>query len=129
MANSKRKSANSKQKQWLFDITEYIQDNGFYDLYGERELGCLDFDRHHVLGKTAKQDKIPIGYWFIIPVPRFLHDVHSNHTDNVTHFKHRFTNRFGYQRQIFERLCFMMKEQGYEIPPKDVCDAIKRTRS
>lgn len=126
MANSK--SANKAQKQWMSDITEFIQENGFYCLYNEH-LGHFDFERHHVLGKTAKQDKVPIGHWFIIPVPRFLHDVNSNHTDNVTHFKHRFTNRFGYQRQIFERLCFLMKESGCQIPPQDVCDAIKRTRA
>jgi len=120
------KQANSKQKQWRKDITEFIQENGFYDLYGEY-FNEYNFDRHHVLGKAARHNKIDIGHWFIIPVPKELHDVHSNNNNNVTHFKHNFTKKYGYQRAIFKNLCDMMLEFGYEIPPKNVCDAIQMT--
>lgn len=122
------KQATKEQKQWMDDITEFIQEMGFLQLYCE-EFDNYDFDRHHVLGKTAKQDKVPIGHWFIIPVPKHLHDVHSNDPNNVTHFKHNFTKIYGYQREIFKRLSLMMWESGYAIPPDDVMYAIERTRA
>ena len=113
-------------KKWLDNLTLYIQEVGFLGLYGE-EFRHYEFQRHHVLGKTAKHNKVAIGLFFVIPVPTHLHDVSSNHPDNVTHFKKRFTQRFGPQREIFKKLCDGMKEWGFDIPPADVIEAIMDT--
>ena len=119
------KPANAAQKQWMKDITEWTYDN-LHTLYGIEYLNS-NFQRHHVLGRSAKQDKVAIGHWFVIPVPFELHDVSSNHTDNVTHRKKSFVNRFGNQRDLFLTMVESMRDYGYELPPHDVCEAIRGT--
>ena len=119
------KPANAAQKQWMKDITEWTYDN-LHTLYGNEYLNS-NFQRHHVLGRSAKQDKVAIGHWFVIPVPFELHDVSSNHTDNVTHRKKSFVNRFGNQRDLFLTMVESMRDYGYELPPHDVCEAIRGT--
>ena len=97
--------------------------------------GRKDFQLHHVLGRSAKHNKVAIGHWFIIPVPVELHDVGSNHPDNVTHFKKRFTERFGDQRGIVQILYSCMdkwndfEHNNYSIPPAEVYNAIMDTNA
>ena len=121
------KPANAAQKQWMKDITEWsICNLGL--LYGNEYDGAI-IQRHHVLGRTARHNKIHIGHWFVNPVPFELHDVDSNHPLNVTHHKHCFTDTYGSQRGIFEIMCNSMESQGYEIPPDDAYYAILDTRA
>ena len=117
---------NAAQVQWMKDIAEFIQDNGLDILYPGYE-GRTDFQLHHVLGRSAKHNKIAIGHWFIIPVPIELHDVGSNHPDNVTHFKRNFTERFGSQSELFKELIGGMFECGYKTPNDEVYHAIMDT--
>ena len=116
------KQANAAQKKWMSDITEWAQDN-MHILYGEKWSGC-EIQRHHVLGRSAKHNKVGIGHWFIIPVPFVLHDVSSNHHENVTHRKKAFIKRFGTQASIFQVMVSAMKMDGYEVPSVDVYNAI-----
>ena len=120
------KQANAAQKKWMNDITEWASDNIHMLYTGGYAQDCI-FQRHHVLGRSAKHNKIAIGHWFIIPVPFDLHDISSNHFLNVTHHKHAFTDRFGNQRDLFLEMVEEMRDDGYELPPFDVCEAIRQT--
>jgi hypothetical protein len=119
------KQANAAQKQWMNDITEWAEHN-IQVLYGG-EWSNKPIQRHHVLGRSAKHNKIEIGHWFILPVPFELHDVSSNHPLNVTHNKKAFVKRFGNQRDLFLQMVEEMRDDGYELPPYDACEAIRGT--
>ena len=124
MAN---KPANAKQKKWMADIVEWsICNIGL--LYGDEYYNAIP-QLHHVLGRSAKNNKVAIGHWFILPVPFELHDVSSDHHFNVTHCKNNFTNQYGMQRDLFLKVVESMRDQGYELPPFDVCEAIRKTNA
>lgn len=121
MAN---KPANAKQKKWMAAIVDWsICNIGL--LYGDEYDGAIP-QLHHVLGRSAKHDKIAIGHEFILPVPFELHDVSSNHPDNVTHCKKAFIKRFGNQRDLFLTMVESMRDQGYELPLANACESIRR---
>lgn len=119
------KQANATQKQWMDDITEWASDN-ISLLYG-LEWANKPIQRHHVVGRSAKHNKTPIGHEFILPVPFELHDVSSNHQLNVTHRKKAFTNHFGMQRDLFLLMLESMRNLGYELPSAEACEAIRGT--
>jgi len=121
------KQANAKQKQWMKDITEWAEDN-IQLVYGVNYFNA-NIQRHHVLGRSAKHNKVEIGHWFVLPVPFELHDVSSNHPENVTHRKKDFVKRFGNQRDLFLMMVEDMRDCGYELPPTDVCEAIRMTNA
>lgn len=121
------KPANAKQRQWMKDIAEWANNNNIDLLYDFE--GGKGIQLHHVLGRSYKQSKVAIGHWFVIPVPFELHDVNSGHIDNVTHYKHRFTDRFGNQRDLFRDMVNDMRMEMYELPPTDVINAIMETRA
>ena len=116
------KQANAVQKKWMDDITEWARDN-IHILYGDKWIGS-EFQRHHVLGRSAKHNKVAIGHEFIIPVPFVLHDVSSNHHENVTHRKKAFIKRFGTQVSIFQVLISTMQMDGYTVPSMEIYNAI-----
>ncbi len=119
--------ANAKHKQWMKDIAEFTNEVGLGCLYGPEFEGRTDFQLHHVLGRSAKHNKIPIGHEFIIPVPFELHDVNSNHPENVTHRKKSFVKRFGDQRGIFQVLYSGVAQWGYDVPSMEIYNAIMDT--
>lgn len=123
------KQANAAQKQWMKDIAEFVQQTSLGGLYGAEFEGRTDFQLHHVLGRSARHNKVDIGHWFIIPVPVELHDVNSNHPDNVTHFKKNFVKRFGQQCGIYQILHSCMAHWGYNTPSMTVYDAIMDTNA
>jgi hypothetical protein len=123
------KPANAKQKQWMSDIAEWAQEN-LYVLYGDDyNDSFIPVELHHVTGRSSKQNKVSIGHEFILPVPYELHNVLSNHKDNVTNFKKNFVKRFGAQRELFNEMVTVMCAQGYVIPCYEILDAIKDTRA
>lgn len=122
--------ANTAQKKWLETITEWYFDFGWrsgsasYDL-----VGFATMQRHHVLGRKAKHNKVAIGEWFVLPLPFIYHDVSSNHPHNVTHHKNLFTERFGLQSELFMEMISLMVEGGTTLPfDIMVIDAIMDTR-
>jgi len=119
------KKANAVQKKWMDDITEWAYDYMRF-LYGTYWKSG-EFQRHHVVGRSAKQNKVPIGHYFILPVPFKLHDVSSDHPLNVTHRKKAFTAKFGMQRDLFATMYHSMMEQGYKVPSIEVFNAIMST--
>ena len=121
------KPANAKQRKWMADIANFINEVGLGGLYGPEYEGRTDFQLHHVLGRSAKHNKISIGHEFIIPVPFELHDVSSNNPLNVTHYKKAFVNKFGEQCGIFQILYSCMAQCGYEVPSGEVYRAIMDT--
>ena len=124
----KSKNANTKQRKWMSDIADFANDNGLCILYGDKYHKST-FELHHVLGRSARHKKVRIGHWFVIPVPTELHNVLSDHPDNVTHFKRRFTDRFGSQRSIFAEVHNAMCVYGYDVPPDEVYNTIMDTRA
>lgn len=123
------KPANAAQKQWMKDISEFVDEYGLGAIYGD-EFNDSAHELHHVLGRSAKHNKVAIGHWFIIPIPFELHNVMSDHPDNVTHFKHNFTGRFGMQRDIFDNIRNGIQVlQGKSVPNEDVYNAIMDTNA
>lgn len=101
---------NAKEKQFLKAVMDFHNDYGVGYLYGaewdESPLQC-----HHVCGRTYKQNKVHIGHYFILPIPFKLHDVHSNHPLNVTHWRNSFTGEFGYQRDLWLKMIHKMQSE------------------
>lgn len=132
MAN---KPANAEQRRFMSSISRFIHEVGLGGLYGAEYEGRTDFQLHHVLGRSAKHNKVAIGHWFVIPVPVELHDVSSNHDLNVTHHKKAFTKEFGDQRGIFQILYSCMDKWNdfdscdFTIPNREVYNAIMDTRA
>ena len=122
------KKANTAQKKWMDDITLWANNGGLRLLYGD-EWEFSAFERHHVLGRAAKHNKIAIGHEFILPVPFELHNVSSNHPLNVTHRKKAFTKEFGKQSELFIKMIRSMDEQGYKVVDVFICLAIKETNA
>ena len=127
MAN---KPANTVQRKFMSDMAEFMKECDYHvgmgSIYGPG-YASADFDIHHVFGRSYKHNKTHIGHDAVIPVPKDLHDVSSNNPDNVTHFKHNFTRRFGKQTDIFSKIYFNMRMQGYNVPGKEKYLAIMDT--
>lgn len=94
------------------------------------EYGCIvtrepNVQIHHVAGRSARHNKIDIGWYYILPLTPRLHDVSSNHPMNVTLWKNRFEKEYGTQNDLFFQMLNALMEQGKEIPvPDEVIDAI-----
>ena len=120
------KSANTEQVKWMSDIAEWAQDN-LHVLYGEDYRAYNSIQLHHVTGRASKHNKVEVGHWYILAIPKELHDVLSNHSLNVTHRKKAFTAKYGMQRDIFTTMVCSMMDQGYKVPDMIVLDAIRGT--
>lgn len=96
-----------QEKEWLARITRY---------------GCVatgetnDLELHHVLGRTAKQNKMHIGRIFVLPIAWRLHNPNSNDPLNVTRFKRAFTQAFGKQSALFLSMCADIREEDGQLP-------------
>jgi hypothetical protein len=119
--------ANTAQKKWMETITEWYHNTGYR--YGSLNE-CYRVQRHHVVGRKGKHNKVDIGHWFVLPLPFFYHDVsESNNQLNITHHKNSFTDKFGLQSELFSYMISSMIEQGIELPfGTDVINAIEDTR-
>jgi len=120
-------SASERQNKFMADVANWAQENlgvlfdGVYSGY--------NIQLHHVVGRSYKQNKVHIGHDFILPVPVVLHDVNSNHRLNVTHFRKRFTDAFGYQRDLYSKMITSMRDTGYDenLPSDEILAAIQQT--
>jgi len=121
------KPANTVQKEWMTAIADWASTN-IVDLYGP-EFDRVEFQLHHVLGRSAKHNKVAIGHEFILPVPFVLHDVSSNHPNNVTHCKKAFIKRFGSQSSLFQIMISVMEYEGYTVPSREIYNAIMDTNA
>ncbi len=113
---SKGNAPTEAQKQWREEI---------------RELGCIicsekgGVEIHHVLGATAKHNKVAIGHEFILPLSTWYH--RECPTLNVTDHKHLFEANFGTQVELFNKLMDLY-EFHYDKPvplAAEVIDAIR----
>lgn len=107
---------------WLVEVARYA-----------RYYGCIATQRnpcqiHHVVGREGKHEKVHIGHWFILPLWWELHDVHSPHHYNVTHYPKRFVDKYGRQRDLFRKLCDDMTDSGFVVQiPTEIVSAIAAT--
>lgn len=109
----------STESNWLKQVANYANEHGCYPF---RKV--MPFHIHHVLGRTARQNKVPIGHWFILPIAIPYHDVNSNNPHNVTHYPKQFTKRFGKQRDLFFE---MLDAMALYSEPLNVPDNVLRT--
>lgn len=109
------------QKQWMLTVVEYGQE------YGCIATGRSGLQHHHVVGPKGKQNKVLIGPWFVLPIWWELHDVSSNNPNNVTHFRHRFTDLYGKQKLLFAEMVETLQNGGIEVPEEDILSAISLT--
>ena len=118
------KQANAKQKAFMSSIAHWCENyGGMVTLYGQ-DWADSPFHLHHVKGRSFKHKKTQIGHDFIIPVPIELHDVASNHSLNVTHYKHAFTKAFGSQGSIYQVMVSCMDLLGYGVPSNEILNII-----
>jgi hypothetical protein len=123
---TKRTRPNAAQKRWMADVMQWAKINGpvAQEVWFNGDMQC-----HHCAGRSYKHNKVQIGNYFILPLDIVLHDVHSSNDYNVTHWRKRFTERFGNQRDLWMGMVDSMREQGYEIPfGQDVIDSVMDTR-
>lgn len=93
-----------------------------------RNYGCLVSrspycEIHHIVGASAKRQKIWVGQWSVLP----LH--YRYHRDpeckvNVTEHKRMFEALFGNQWDILVKVINKFQRQGRPIPPEEVILAI-----
>jgi len=124
---TKNTAPNAQERKFLNSVIDFHNQVGVGYLYGQ-ECQFSPLQYHHVVGRSYKQNKIKIGNFFILPVPQELHDVGSNDPDNVTHFRHNFTRRFGNQRDLWQMMICRMEEYGLEIPSLEIIYAISVTK-
>lgn len=122
---SKNTRPNAAQKKWIADVMDWASSNGpvASEVGFNGQIQC-----HHVVGRSYKHNKIHIGHWFILPLDCVLHDVHSSNEYNVTHWRKRFTERFGNQRDLWLKMVDSMRDRGYTMPfGQEVIDAVMDT--
>ena len=118
------KKQNADEMAWLARVAQYAEQHGSIP---EGAPGA--FEIHHCVGRAAKQNKIHIGNYFILPISFEMHNVMSNNPLNVTHFRKRFTEEFGTQRDLFAKMVeTIAEEDGANPVPEDVFNAIMTTR-
>ena len=118
--------SNALETKWHGIIADWYEGFG----YNNTSLnGCYRCQHHHVIGRKGKHNKVHIGGFFVLPLPKEFHDPMSNNIYNVTHHKHNFTGRFGLQTELFKEMIDSMVEFGYKLPfGQDVTEAIMDTR-
>lgn len=117
------KQTKAQEKAWYNRIAEFAEKNGAFPHYN-----LASFDMHHVVGRKGVHNKVAIGGWFVIPVEKKYHDVHSNNPFNVTHYRKRYQIEFGNQRDQFYAMCMSIKDDDGELPfPDEVLHAILDT--
>ena len=88
------------------------------------EYGAVQI--HHVVGLTARQDKVLIGPWYIIGLHWRLHDPQSSYNLNITNRRKDFLAEYDTEKELFLKMLSDMKGRGIAIPfGGDVLDAIK----
>lgn len=102
---------NAKEKAFLKAVADFHNEHGVGYLFGDEWKGS-PFQIHHVAGRTYKHNKVHIGHYFILPVVATLHDVSSNHPHNVTHYRHKFSEVYGNQRDLWQKMMFQMQMLG-----------------
>lgn len=115
---SKGNHANEAEKVWRTQVAEF----------GCVVTGSVEIQIHHCVGSTAKQNKIPIGHWFILPLNWRLHDISSGAPDNITLNKREFEWRHGTEKELFAYMVNAFKAVGKYTPPTEILTAIQEYR-
>jgi hypothetical protein len=92
--------------------------------------GSTQIQLHHVMGRTAKVNKVWVGQWFAIPLHFSLHDVGSNEELNVSHHRHKFTAEYGTQADLWLARHEEIIRHYSKAPtvPQSVIDSIRASR-
>jgi len=111
------------QKAWLERVSQYAEEHGSFPKYN-----VYGFQLHHVMGRTARHNKVKIGHWFVLPIEAKYHDISSNNHFNVTNHRKRYSIEFGWQRNQFAAMCAVIRREDGSLPfDDDVYHAILDT--
>lgn len=111
-------------KRWLKRVAAFAQEHGSFP-YGDD----YNFQIHHVVGRTGKHNRIDIGHWFILPIDYQCHAVEGKDEFHVGNFRRKFCDKFGMQKELFFKMCEVIKSEDGELPfDDDVMSAIMGTR-
>lgn len=116
---SKKSKVTAEHRRFREAVAEYA------DQHGSFPIGGIPWQMHHVVGGSYVQNKIPVGEWFLLPIGSEYHDPGSNNQFNVTHYRKRFSEEFGMQRDLFAEMVRVMEADGFMVPPPEVMEAIK----
>ncbi len=111
----------AREKAWLERITQH---------------GCVitgtswGIERHHPLGREARQNKFHIGRRYVYPLIKRLHYVHDPDPLNITNHKNAFIDQYGTQSDLFYKMCMAIKQEDGALPFEDeILQAIMDTES
>lgn len=105
-----------QESQWYKRIERYALDHGCFP-HGN----LCQYQMHHIKGRSFIHNKVACGGWAVIPIETQYHDVHSNNTFNVTHFKKRYEIEFGTQKDQFIAMCMVIADEDGSLP---FCDDV-----
>ena len=111
-----------ENKDWLASVALWAESNGCFPY-----LHKVQFQIHHVLGRTKKHNKCSIGLQYVLPIQVNLHDVMSAHYLNVTHFPAKFEDEFGTCKSMFKYMVDNMRENNYYVPFTEELDEVIMT--
>lgn len=114
----------AEHKRWLQRVARYADDHGCWP-----KDAFTPYQIHHVVGRTGRHNKVDIGNWFVLPIHPHFHDPNSDNKLNITHFRKRFTERYGSQVDLWKEMVDTIMEEDGELPfGEDVYWAICQTR-
>lgn len=83
---------------------------------------------HHVVGRSYVHNKVPIGEYFVIPLPWTLHCVSSDDPNNVTLYPKNFVKTYGKQSGLWWNMVRVMMADDEVMPfGNEVVEAIMDT--
>ena len=107
-------SPNAAQKRWM----EAVRAQGSIISGGPAVI-------HHVVGRTAKHNKVAIGHWWILPLTDDEHKLlHSDKAAFDLQWLCADQNRWFVEKEMFQLVMDKLHPESIEMVPEDVYDAI-----
>ena len=110
-----------QEAEWFNMIKWYVRQCGAFPVGASTE-----YQFHHAIGRKGKLNRLEVGRWFVLPVSKEFHDVHSNNELNITHHKEAYQKEYGTESQQFASMVEMIREQFVTLPfDNEILEAIE----
>lgn len=103
---------NAAERRWLEAVVDYGP--------AALDLSCQKMEVHHVAGRSAKHNKVDIGHWWILYLPKTLHDLAGTPAFDQQIFGFTFGGRWDAEKLLFRRVASDLRE----LIPDEVYQAI-----